>query len=114
MTVSTSAVGELDRLDRDHDIAVLDIADPVLVATSARWTDGQRHWHSETRELVSHSTHPVLVVPAVAARRRRTALPAAPAATPRDVSLATDDPIATEELPVVTCWELSALFASAG
>ena len=40
------------------------IADPVLVATSARWTDGQRHWHSETRELVRHSTHPVLVVPA--------------------------------------------------
>ena len=40
------------------------IADPVLVATSARWTDGQRHWHSETRELVRQSTHPVLVVPA--------------------------------------------------
>ena len=40
------------------------IADPILVATSARWTDDQRHWHSETRELVRQSTHPVLVVPA--------------------------------------------------
>ena len=40
------------------------VADPVLVATSARWTDGQLHWHSETRELVRQSTHPVLVVPA--------------------------------------------------
>ena len=54
------------------------IADPILVATSARWTDGQRHWHSETRELVRQSTHPVLVVPAAAARRRRTALPPRP------------------------------------
>ena len=48
------------------------IVDPVLVATSVRWTDGQRHWHSETRELVRHSTHPVLVVPPGPERRRRT------------------------------------------
>ena len=70
------------------------IADPILVATSARWTDGQLHWHSETRELVRHSTHPVLVVPAAggapppdspAGRARRHA---------RDVSLATEDPTA--------------------
>ena len=88
------------------------IADPVLVATSARWTDGQLHWHSETRELVRQSTHPVLVVPAAdgapppdspAAARR------SPAATPsaaRDASLATGEQSAMEELPAATCWEL--------
>ena len=82
------------------------IADPILVATSARWTDGQRHWHSETRELVRRSTHPVLVVPAAGGTPPADSAAAAPAATPRDVLLATDDPIAIEELPVVTCWEL--------
>ena len=39
-------------------------ADPVFAAVSARWTDGRFHRHSVTRNLVRHSTWPVLVVPA--------------------------------------------------
>jgi nucleotide-binding universal stress UspA family protein len=42
------------------------VADPVLVATSARWTGGR--WHSITRQLVHRSTRPVLVVPADSGR----------------------------------------------
>lgn len=38
-----------------------DVTDPVLVATSTRWTCGRRH--SVTRQLVRRSTWPVLVVP---------------------------------------------------
>ena len=60
------------------------IADAVLVATSARWTDAQRHWHSETRELVRHSAHPVLVVPAAGGALP----PESPAAVSSDVSSA--------------------------
>ena len=82
------------------------IADPILVATSARWTDDQRHWHSETRELVGQSTHPVLVVPAAGGAPPPDSPPPLPPPRLADVSLATDDPIAIEELPVVTCWEL--------
>ena len=81
------------------------IADPILVATSARWTDGQRHWHSESRELVRHRPTRCSSCRPRAARRRRTALPPLP--PPRLATYrATDDPIAIEELPVVTCWEL--------
>ncbi len=68
------------------------IADPILVATSARWTDGQLHWHSETRELVRQSTHPVLVVPAGAGAPPPDSPAAAPAATTRDVSSAAAGP----------------------
>lgn len=39
------------------------VPEPVFVTTSTRWTSG-RHWHSTTRQLVQHSTRPVLVVPA--------------------------------------------------
>lgn len=39
------------------------VPEPVFVTTSTRWTTG-RHWHSATRQLVQHSTRPVLVVPA--------------------------------------------------
>jgi len=39
------------------------VPEPVFVTTSTRWTSG-RHWHSATRQLVHHSTRPVLVVPA--------------------------------------------------
>jgi Universal stress protein family len=35
---------------------------PFFVVASARWTGG-RHWHSTARQLVSHTAHPVLVVP---------------------------------------------------
>ena len=87
------------------------IADPVLVATSARWTDGQLHWRSETRELVRQSSHPVLVVPAAGGAPPPDSLAAAPAV--RDVSLPTGDQ-AMEELPVATCWELVRTVASEG
>ena len=40
------------------------ITDAVLLAVSARWTDTHVHRHSVTRNLVRHSTAPVLVVPA--------------------------------------------------
>ena len=43
------------------------IAEPLLVTTSNRWTDGRLHWSSITRELVHRWTAPILVVPA---RRR--------------------------------------------
>ena len=79
------------------------IADAVLVATSARWTDAQRHWHSETRELVRHSAHPVLVVPAAGGALP----PESPAAVSSDVSLASEEPAAVEELPAAICWELA-------
>jgi len=79
------------------------VADPVLVATSARWTDAQRRWHSETRELVRHSTHPVLVVPAAGG----VPPPESPAAEPGDASSASEDLTAMEELPVAICWELT-------
>ena len=89
------------------------IADPILVATSARWTDEQRHWHSETRELVRHSTHPVLVVPAAGGAPPPESDAAAPpperaaTAAPSDVSVpAVDGPGAVEELGEATCWEL--------
>ena len=82
------------------------IADPILVATSARWTDGQRHWHSETRELVRQSTHPVLVVPAAGGAPPPDSPAAAPAAThPR--RLAGDRRSGCHRgASVATCWEL--------
>ena len=40
------------------------LRNPIFVSTSGRWTDGRRHWHSTTRQLVRRSTRPVLVVPA--------------------------------------------------
>ena len=40
------------------------IAEPLLVTTSYRWTDGRLHWRSITRQLVHRSTAPILVVPA--------------------------------------------------
>ena len=46
------------------------IAEPLLVTTSNRWTDGRLHWRSITRQLVHRSTAPILVVPA---RRHGTA-----------------------------------------
>ena len=39
------------------------LEDPVFVAASRRWTDGQWHWHSVTRQLVHRSEHLVLVAP---------------------------------------------------
>jgi nucleotide-binding universal stress UspA family protein len=59
------------------DVAITDFAervtDPILVATSVRWTDGRLHWHSTTRRLVQRSIWPVLVVPAGARRQPGTA-----------------------------------------
>jgi nucleotide-binding universal stress UspA family protein len=40
------------------------VEDAVLVASSARWTNWETHWHSATRCLVHTTTRPVLVVPA--------------------------------------------------
>ncbi|MBA3288174.1 MAG: pyridoxamine 5'-phosphate oxidase family protein, partial [Acidimicrobiia bacterium] len=58
----------------DPDVWLQDFADqitePIFVATSVRWTDGQRHLHSTTQRLVRRSFGPVLVVPG---RRSRTA-----------------------------------------
>jgi nucleotide-binding universal stress UspA family protein len=49
-------------------------SNPIFVATSVRWTDGQPHWRSSTHRLVRRSTHPVLVVPASNRRHPETAL----------------------------------------
>jgi nucleotide-binding universal stress UspA family protein len=49
-------------------------SNPIFVATSVRWTDGQPHWRSSTHQLVHRSKHPVLVVPASSRRHAPTAL----------------------------------------
>jgi hypothetical protein len=43
-----------------------DLENAVYVVASTRYTDGRRHLHSTTRELIARGRHPVLVAPAVA------------------------------------------------
>jgi hypothetical protein len=40
-----------------------DLTNAVYVASSDRYTDGRRHLHSTTRDLIRRGRHPVLVVP---------------------------------------------------
>jgi nucleotide-binding universal stress UspA family protein len=51
--------------------------DPVIVACSARYTDGRLHWHSTTQRLAAGATCPILVVPA---RFETSPMPLTPAA----------------------------------
>ena len=74
------------------------VTDPVLVATSVRWTEPDVRGRSMTQRLVHRSTRPVLVVPARYAPWQRPAKPAAPArALPID---------SIEELTSRECWDL--------
>ena len=80
------------------DEVVNQVANPIVVSTSVRWTDKHARGRSTTRRLVQRSPRPVLVVPARYAPWRARSAPPTPAQElPLD---------AMEELSVEACWSV--------
>jgi nucleotide-binding universal stress UspA family protein/nitroimidazol reductase NimA-like FMN-containing flavoprotein (pyridoxamine 5'-phosphate oxidase superfamily) len=87
-----------DHFDSWLDDLAEQVADAVVVSTSARWSDKRSRGRSTTRRLVQRSTRPVLVVPA---RYAPWQAPSVPSSPPPEMPLD-----AVEELSAATCWEV--------